>query len=288
MARSDEGKTRLLHGEERLAKKSKIEVVDELMQDTIVAAPVGAASSSGPSGSGDMETDVHEMRSALFSLGVQASSCDVGELFSPGRLQELCAVVGLTPGGTFDLRTGWDFSDEEVQRKCWEVIQKMKPMFVLGSPKFAPSVQLQNIVEGTPEFREMYLKGQRPLNFVMEVYAWQASEGRLLLHEHLWTSKSWSWPAVQKVIGIEGVEVRRGYQCGFGPRLRDESGGKLARRPTGWMSNAPRVLDRVALACTNDFVGGASPSTSTWRPLGARRAVQNAIRRSFSWLCLKA
>ena len=161
------------------------------MQDAISAVPPGAASSSGPSGSGDMETDVHEMRSALFSLGMHASRVDVGELFSPGRLQELCTVVGLTPGGTFDLRTGWDFSDEEVQRKCWEVIQKMKPMFVLGSPKFAPSVQLQNIVEGTPEFWVMYLKGQRHLNFVMEVYAWQASEGRLFLHEHPWTSKSW-------------------------------------------------------------------------------------------------
>ena len=80
-----------------------------------------------------METDVHEMR--LFSLGVKASRVDVGELFSPGRLQELCAVVGLTPGGTFDLGTGWDFSEEEVQRKRWEVIQKMKPMFILGSPK---------------------------------------------------------------------------------------------------------------------------------------------------------
>ena len=30
----------------------------------------------------------------------------------------------------------------------------------------------------------------------------------------------------------------------------------MARRPTGWMSNAPKVLDRVALACTNDSVGG--------------------------------
>ena len=159
MERSDERKTRLLHGEERLAKKSKIEAADEAMQDAIAAVPPGAASSSGTSGSGDMETDVHEMRSALFSLGVKASRVDVGELFSPGRLQELCTVVGLTPGGTFDLRTGWDFSDEEVQRKCWEVIQKMRPMFDLGSPKCAPSLQLQNIVEGTPEFQEMFLKG---------------------------------------------------------------------------------------------------------------------------------
>ena len=101
----------------------------------------------------------------------------------------------------------------------------------------------------------MFLKGQRHLNFVMEVYAWQASEGRLFLHEHPWASTSWSWPAVQKVIGIEGVEVRRGGQCCFGLRLKDQSGGKLARRPTGWMSNAPKVLDRVSLACTNDSVG---------------------------------
>ena len=58
------------------------------MQDAIAAVPPGAASLSGPSGSGDMETDVHEMRSALFSLGVKASRVDVGELFSLGRLQE--------------------------------------------------------------------------------------------------------------------------------------------------------------------------------------------------------
>ena len=83
MARSGEGKTRLLQGEERLAKKSRIEADDEAMQDAIAAVPPGAASSSGPFESGDTETDVHEMRSALFSLDIQVSRVDVGELFSP-------------------------------------------------------------------------------------------------------------------------------------------------------------------------------------------------------------
>jgi hypothetical protein len=118
-----------------------------------------------------METDIHEVRSALFALGMHASHDDVEELFSLG-LQELCAVVGLTPGVTFDLRTGWDFSDEEVQRKDWEVIQKMRPTFILGSHKCAPPMQMQkNIKEDTPEFRELYHKGQKHLDFVMEVYA---------------------------------------------------------------------------------------------------------------------
>jgi hypothetical protein len=216
----------------------------------------GAASSSG-AGGGDMETDIHEMQSALFSIGVHTNRADVVELFSPGRLQELCAVVGLTPGGAFDLRTGWDFSDDEAQRKCWETLEKMKPSFILGSPKCAPFSQLQNLNNrDAPEFLKKLNEGVKHIDFVMDVYAWQASEGRLFLHEHPWAATSWKLPHVVKVMGIEGVEVRRGDQCCFGLRLKDQHGDKLARKPTGWMSNAPKVLDRVALTCSNDLVGG--------------------------------
>ncbi len=198
-----------------------------------------------------MGTDIHEMQLALFSLGVHASRVDVVELFSPGRLQELCSVVGLTPGGAFDLRTGWDLSDDEAQRTCWETLEKMRPSFILGSLLRAP---FQQPAHGTPEFQKRLSEGEKHLEFVMRVYTWQASEGRLFLHEHPWATTSWKLPHVVKVMGIEGVEVRRGDQYCFGLRLKDQYGDKLARKPTGWMSNAPKVLDRVALTCSNDLV----------------------------------
>ncbi len=45
---------------------------------------------------------------------------------------------------------------------------------------------------------------------------------------------------------LPGVEVRRCDQRVFGLTLKDKFGEKLALKPTGWMSNSPCILDRVA------------------------------------------
>ena len=134
--------------------------------------------------------------------------------------------------------------------------QRIGRKFISGSPKCAPSMRLEDIREDMPEFRAMILKGKKHLDFIVEAYAWQVFEGRLVLHGHPWTSTSWKWPTVKKVVGIEGEEVRRGDRCCSRPRLQDQSGDRLAVWPTGWMRERPKVIDRAALACTNDCIGG--------------------------------
>ena len=48
---------------------------------------------------------------------------DITEVYSPERVTRLCARYGLIAGDSFDLRGGWDLSDEITQSS---VIRRIK------------------------------------------------------------------------------------------------------------------------------------------------------------------
>ena len=124
--------------------------------------------------------EINELAVTINSLmpTVREGKADVVELFCPGRLQELSKVIGLVPGGAFDLRTGWDLSNPEEVAACWRILEKMKPTFILGSPKCAPFSQLQHLNKDTPGHQQRLAEGLQHLKFVTEVYRWQHAAGR--------------------------------------------------------------------------------------------------------------
>ena len=115
------------------------------------ASPVPADNKKARVGS---ESDDMQVLSALLR-GV-----DVTEVFSPERVVRVCAKYNLTPGDSFDLRTGFDLSDKKVQK---DVIHKMYgdgrcPGLVIGSPPcthFSQLVSLNLHVQG-PEWAEKH------------------------------------------------------------------------------------------------------------------------------------
>ena len=85
--------------------------------------------------------------------------CDVMEVYSPVRVAEVCKKHGLVAGQSLDLRTGWDLTDPEHQKKAIEILKKDEPTMLICSPpctKFSRLQELNCYVHG-PEWEAQFL-----------------------------------------------------------------------------------------------------------------------------------
>ncbi len=89
------------------------------------------------------------------------------------------------------------------------------------------------------------------MQFVADLYEYQASEGRYFLHEHPWAATSWHLQCMQKVLGMPGVVEIRVDQCAYGQMSRDERGVGLALKPTRFATNAPLLARILEKRCSN-------------------------------------
>ena len=83
---------------------------------------------------------------------------DVTEVFSPERVTRLCHKYGLVAGDSFDLRDGFDLSDERTQARVIQRINTTKPGLVIGSPPctWFSGLMVLNIAINGPEWKIKY------------------------------------------------------------------------------------------------------------------------------------
>ncbi|CAK0826156.1 unnamed protein product [Prorocentrum cordatum] len=255
------------------------------------AAAADAATAPAPHDPGD-DNMQEEIGALLLSLGYSGRKANVMEVFCPNRLVGFAPLFGLVHGGSFDLGVGWDLTDRQQQRQCRELIEHFEVYFLLGSPRCAPFSMLKYLNEDTEKQREAYAIGYEHLRFVMELYTLQVKHDRTFLHEHPWSADSWDLDIVKDVMALPGVEVGRGDQCVFGLVVADAHGDRLAKKPTGWMSNNKEVLDEVCKRCPNDTGIGSRHEQSTFvgrnmrvaerYPVKLLRAILRGLRRHLS------
>ena len=93
------------------------------------------------------------------------------------------------------------------------------------------------------------------LVFVTMLYREQVEGGRFFLHEHPKGASSWQERAVQEVHQLQGVELIAADQCQYGSEIQyGVFKGLPVKKPTGFVSNAPRLLRRLSKRC--DGIGG--------------------------------
>ncbi|CAK0826820.1 unnamed protein product [Prorocentrum cordatum] len=255
------------------------------------AAAADAAMAPAPHDPGD-DNMQEEIGALLLSLGYSGRKADVMEVFCPNRLVGFAPLFGLVHGGSFDLRVGWGLTDRQQQRQCRELIEHFEVYFPLGSPRCAPFSMLKYLNEDTEKQREAYAIGHEHLRFVMELYTLQVKHDRTFLHEHPWSADSWDLDIVKDVMALPGVAVGRGDQRAFGLVVADAHGDRLAKKPTGWMSNNKEVLDEVCKRCPNDTGIGSRHEHSTFvgrnmrvaerYPVKLLRAILRGLRRHLS------
>ena len=88
------------------------------------------------------------------------------------------------------------------------------------------------------------------LDFVMELYAEQMEGGRYFLHEHPKSSSSWEEASVRRISQMEDVKIVHADQCQYGSEVTfGRFLGQPVKKPTGFMSNAPALLERLTAKC---------------------------------------
>ena len=233
------------------------QLADEEPEAGGTASSSGAGSTALP-GAGDPAPAATGQGGALQSIslmlmgfGFNPSDTDLAEIFSPSRFAGKARLFGFTPGLAADLRTGWNLSTAQGRQECWATLERQKPYLVIGSPMCKAFSTLQNLSPGSEAYWDTYREGVEHLMFCMRIYQWQVAGNRKFLHEHPWAASSWHLRGVQEVLALPGVELRKGFQCGFGQTAVDHQGPGLVAKPTGWLSNCTEVLDEVARDCSN-------------------------------------
>ncbi len=204
----------------------------------------------------------------------------VSEIYSPPRVTKVLETMPrrlLAPGLALDITCidpddgqPWDFDLKSKRDKALRLIRRQKPLFLIGSPMCTAwcTWQRLNAQKRDPMVvRRELVKAKLHLDFVAMLYKEHVKGGRFFLHEHPQHASSWHERAIQEVRDLPSVQVIGADQCQFGSEVLYGSGeGSPVRKPTGFMSNAAKLLERLSVRCEGR--GGECS-----RPRGGRHAV---------------
>ncbi len=88
------------------------------------------------------------------------------------------------------------------------------------------------------------------LKFAAQVYREQVEGGRFFLYKHPDYAGSWCEPCTKGLLEIKEVTRVQADQCQYGQRVRfGPLEGQREEKTTGFMSNAPRILEKLTRRC---------------------------------------
>ncbi len=187
----------------------------------------------------------------------------VSEIYSPPRVTRTLSAMPrheLSPGFALDITCvdpddgePWDFDVPGKREKARKMLREQKPLFLIGSPMCTAwcSWQRLNAQRRDPAVTTRELVQARVhLDFVTSLYREQHEAGRFFLHEHPQAASSWEEESIRAVRELEGVEVVTADQCQYGAEVTVGSyRGEPVRKATGFMSNAPKLLEELSRRC---------------------------------------
>ena len=87
------------------------------------------------------------------------------------------------------------------------------------------------------------------LNFSIKAYRLQYAAGRVFLHEHPASAKSWGETEMEKLLKLPGVHKGTLDMCRYGLEQVDEKGAGLVKKETSIISNSKIMVDHLSLRC---------------------------------------
>ncbi|CAK0839184.1 unnamed protein product [Prorocentrum cordatum] len=208
-------------------------------------APLAPAISAG----GAMDADSQELCALLAAFGDWRVA--VSEPYGPGRFTSRSSAFDLEPGTAYDIRTGYDFSQEGDRQRAQATIELEQPLLITGSPTRAPWSNLQalNVVQGV-DVNAIMERGIVHLVFCAERYKEQIKAGRLFLHEQPASSRSWRLWMIREIAEMPGVvHYVECDQCAHGLWCNDAIGPALVKKPTGWLTNSAEIARELTRRC---------------------------------------
>ena len=209
-----------------------------------------------------------------------ASACRriVSEMYSPPRVTaELNKARNrhLVPGFALDLTVcdpdtekPWDFTEKSCRDKARRLLRQQRPFLLIGSPACTAFSTWQYLnerrVKDLSKLQRQKVAAKLHLDFVVSLYVEQIQAGGYFLHEHPQWATSWQLPTVKELLDVDGVERIHADQCQFGAEAqRGGQKGSPILKPSGFMSNAPKILEALGRRC-------AGKNGACSRPAGGR------------------
>ena len=232
-------------------------------------------------------------RSSRKRLKKALNELKISEVFSEPRIAKTGKRLGLQQGTSFDIKTGFDFNNQEDRVRAWRKLQVEKPDLLILCPPCGPFSLLQEWNYPRMKMEKamcMLGEGVEHLTFSMEMFEWQVMEGRWALFEHPITSRAWNEECVQRVLQLPGVQKVVGDQCQFQLQVNPEE--DLNRKTTGFMTNSASIAKRLAVRCVGEhahqpLVSGRAKKAEVY-PEELCRAVVRGLKEENSQCCVLA
>ena len=187
----------------------------------------------------------------------------ISEVYSPPRVTKLLSALpptALAPGFALDLTCidpddgkPWDFNVLEKRQKAIKMTRDQKPLFLILSPMCTAFCTWQrlNAQKCEPGRLERKLEIAREhLQYAAQLCREQVEGGRYFLFEHPKFASWWAEPCMKELQEIKDVEVIHADQCQLGAEvISGVMKGRPIKKPTGFMSNAPKLLECLGRRC---------------------------------------
>ena len=165
----------------------------------------------------------------MFFLVPRRTTMILVKSFSLPRIHPVASKGGLKWCDSINLRHGWGFTKEKIDKLAGTWLAKKKPRVLTICPPYGPFSPLQHLStgKGDPQERKRRLvEGRVLLAFAMELCELQMELGNIFLFEHPLGADSWFEECVQKDKSRQGVHEIILDQCMFG--RRDPQSKKLS------------------------------------------------------------
>ena len=129
---------------------------------------------------------------------------------------------------------------------------------LIGSPQCTAHSTWQSLnearalsTEQAARLRNARAQSEVHIEFVASLYQEQIDCGRYFLHEHPRWATSWALKAIENVKNNPTVGMSVADQCQYGAEVqRGPKVGRPIKKPSGFMSNAPKLLEQLDRLCT--------------------------------------
>ena len=176
------------------------------------------------------------------------------EVYSPPRLAKRASRVGLRPGASLDLVTGWDFNRAAHRQASLDLIRRLTPALVVLSPPctvFSQLRALTNYKRNQKDVRREEAEGRAHVEHAVRIALIQLSGGRGFVFEHPLLAKSWTTTSLEELKQHPEVKAVALDMCRFGLQTPDSSRTRMmpAKKPTLILTNIQEIADALNRRC---------------------------------------
>ena len=148
----------------------------------------------------------------------------------------------------------WNFKRKADRKEAMYLVELEDPDWIIGAPP-CTAFSVLNFGMNYPKMRPEDVKkkldeGMVHLRYMCKLYRRQIRAGKMFLHEHPNSAKSWQVKPIKGLLDFGNVYTVKCDQCQFGLETRTTNGGKaLAKKPTRFMSNSKLMLRELDKKC---------------------------------------